>query len=158
MQNKFLITAPSVCDLNPDTKFSSDKYCYFVNDKQSLQIHKAVEQIAYYFKREGRFDFVQYTALEEMNSHNSNAYIWVEEDWTDSIAVGACGFRYLGDVGQIKDWSLEWVWMHPYRRCQGLLTNTWHAFVDKYGKDFHVAPPLSHEMEMFLKKIGHKIK
>lgn len=153
MINNFLIYTPSVSELNTNQKLGS---CYFVDKSQPLQVHKAVEQLSIYFKREGKFDFAQYTALEDRESKNAHAYIWVEETWDDLVAVGACGFRYLGDIGQIKDWSMQWAWIHPYRRCMGLLTQAWPHFVKKYGKDYHCEPPLSHEMKMFLNKMNHK--
>ena len=155
MYNKFIINTPSVCDIKLIEKFGN---AYRVTADEPLQVHRAVEEIAGYFKHEGRFDFIQYTAHEDIHSKNSHAYIWIEEDWQDTIAIGACEFRYLGDVGQIKDWSLEWVWMHPYRRCRGLLSDAWPAFVEYYGKDFHIAPPLSREMRQFLNKMDHKFK
>ena len=155
MRNDLLIESPSVIDINKKDKFGS---CYLVDKNQPMSIHKAVEQLAYYFKREGAFDFVQYTANEDRHNKNSKAYIWIDTDWDDTFAVGACEFRFLGDVDQIKDWSLQWVWMHPYYRCKGLLTQAWPHFIKQYGKDFHCAPPLSGEMECFLKKMNHKFQ
>ena len=152
MTSNLIICAPSVIDINRSKKVGN---CFLVDKNQPMSIHKAVEQLAYYFKREGRFDFVQYTANEDKNSKNSNAYIWIDTDWEDTFAVGACAFRFLGDVGQIKNWSLQWAWMHPYYRCKGLLTGAWSSFVEYYGKDFDIELPLSHEMECFLKKMNH---
>src|SRR4029079_2470441 len=117
MKNNLIIEAPSVIDLNRNRKFAN---CFIVDKSQPESIAKAVEQLGYYIKREGGFDFVQYVAYEDRDSAKVNAYIWVDTDWEDTFAVGAAGFRFLGDVGQINDWSLQWVWFHPYYRCKGL--------------------------------------
>lgn len=155
MKSNLIIEAPSVIDLNRNKKFAN---CFIVDDKQPKSIAKAVEQLAYYFKREGRFDFVQYVAYEDRDSARVNAYIWIDTDWDDTFAVGAAGFRFLGDVGQVNNWSLQWVWFHPYYRCKGLLSGAWEAFVNRYGKDFHIELPLSYEMECFLKKMNHSLE
>ncbi len=153
MINNCLIYTPYVDDLNREKKMGTS---FPVDKRQPDSIHKAVETLAGYFKREGHFDYIQYAAHEDKDSKNANAYIWVDEDWEGTFAVGAAGFRYLGDIGQIKAWSLQWVWFHPYYRCKGLLSGGWQQFVNKYGKDFDVAKPLSSEMKLFLKKMNHK--
>lgn len=152
MNNNLMILAPSVIDINKNEKVGN---CFLLDKTQPMSIHKAVEQLSYYFKREGRFDFVQYTANENIDNLNSHAYIWIEEEWDDTVAIGACEFRFLGDVDQIKNWSLQWIWMHPYYRGKGLLSGAWPSFVEYYGKNFHVEPPLSREMKYFLKKMNH---
>lgn len=148
-----LIEAPSVIDINKKEKLGN---CYLVDKNQPHSIHKAIEQLAYYFKREGRFDFIQYTANEDRHNKNCHGYIWIDTDWEDTFAVGAATFRFLADVDQIQNWSMQWVWMHPYYRCKGLLSKAWPHFVEYYGKDFHCEPPLSFEMQRFLKKMNHK--
>lgn len=151
MNEKMLIQAPSVIDIDK-TKMTGN--CIFVHNKQHMSIHKAVEQLAYYFKREFKFDFVQYTAYEDVNNPKSDAYVWIDSNFSDTFAVGAVNFRFLGDVNQPKKWSLEWVWLHPYYRNQGLLSGAWKAFQKKYGKDFLIEPPISKAMACFIKKMN----
>ena len=145
-----MILAPSVIDINKGQHCGN---AYYLHKNQPISIHKAVEQIAYYFKREFKFDFVQYCAYEDKDNSKSDAYIWIDTNWDDTFAVGAANFRFLGDVGQPKKWSLEWVWFHPYYRNQGLLSTAWPYFEKKYGKGFLIEPPLSKSMEAFIKKM-----
>lgn len=150
---KTLIETPSVIDIDIGRKIGN---CILVHNKQPISIHKAVEQIAYYFKREGEFDFVQYTAYEDKDNPKSDSYIWIDSNFEDTFAVGATNFRFRGDVGQQQRWSMEWVWFHPYYRNKGLLTGAWKAFQKKYGKDFLLEPPLSKAMEAFINKMKGK--
>lgn len=154
MKDNLIIRCPSVTDINKKSKFSN---AFAVDDNQPDSIYKAVEQMAHYFKKENNYDFSQYAAFEDKTNKNSHAYIWTDSNWEDDFAVGAASFRFLADVHQSKVWSLDWVWIHPYYRNQGLLTQCWPEFVKKYGKDFRVEHPLSREMEQFLKKMNHKI-
>ena len=153
MNERLLILAPSVIDLDKGKKIGN---AYFVDKKQPLSIHKAVEQIAYYFKREGNFDFVQYCAYEDRENPNSDAYIWVDSNWDDLFVVGAANFRHLRDKGQSQEWCMEWVWFHPYYRNKGLLSGAWKSFEKKYGNNFQLEPPLSKAMESFVNKMRNK--
>ena len=48
-----------------------------------------------------------------------------------------------------KDWSLEWVWIHPFERGNGVLSRAWPGFKKEFG-DFYIQPPLSWGMRAFL--------
>lgn len=152
--NNLIITTPSVIDINKTKKIGS---CYLVDKDQPESVCRAVEKLSHYFKREFHYDYNQYTAYEDKESKLVRAYIWIDSDWEDTFAVGACGFRFLGDVNQIKNWSFQWGWFHPYYRNRGLLSAAWPSFVKKFGKDFHVEPPISKAMEDFLKKMNHGV-
>jgi len=153
MKDDLTIYLPSVIDLDQSKAIGN---CFIANKNQPVSIHKAIEKLSYYFKNEFNFDYVQYTAFGDMNNAKSQAYIWIDDDWDDTFAVGACCFRFLGDVGQCNKWSLEWIWFHPYYRNKGLLAGAWKSFEKKYGKDFHIQPPLSKGMERFLEKMREK--
>jgi hypothetical protein len=155
MKDNLIISTPSVIDMDFNKKIGN---FFIVDKKQPISIHKAVEQLAYYFSREFNYDFIQYTAYQDRYNTRSNAYIWIDADWDDTFAIGAANFRFLGDVGQINKWSLDWVWFHPYYRNKGLLTQSWKHFEKKYGKNFHVEPPLSRGMISFLNKINEAPK
>ena len=151
MNERMIITAPSVIDLDLSIKVGN---CFYVDKKQPSSVYKAIEQLAYYFKREGQFDFVQYSAYEDKNNKNSEVYVWVDEGWEDLFLTGAINFRFKGDIGQSKNWEAEWVWIHPYYRNQGLLSGAWKEFEKKYGKGFRCEPPISKSMEAFLNKVN----
>jgi hypothetical protein len=118
-----------------------------------LRVRRAVYQLAQFFRREFEYDFVQYgyEGREEDESHR--AFLWCSHREVDNCAVGACCFRvrdWMQEVGW-KGWAMQWIWMHPYHRRQGLLTKSWPLFTKLFGK-FDVEPPVSHAMEAFLQK------
>lgn len=151
MKRDYIIEAPSVIDFIPTKKFGNALY---VNREQPISIFKAVEQIATYFQKEGGFSFLQYSAYEKRRIKTTDAYIWIDEDWDDTLAIGACAFSKDGDVGGNGKWGLQWVWIHPYYRNRGLLTEAWPHFEKKYGKCFDIEKPLSKHMESFLNKMA----
>ena len=119
-----------------------------VNCRSSLNRRKAVYQIATYFRREFRYDFLQYGEAEDDPTHC--AFLWLPMEqmsgWFCHV-IGACCFRQR-DTGM----SLQWIWLHPYYRRQGLLSYQWPRFQEKFGKDFLVEGPVSYAMEQFLRK------
>lgn len=136
-----------------------DDYAFYpefihVTPSSPLKLRKAVERIAYYFRREGGFDFVQYSATED--DQRRQAYLWLPKRWIKypRPVVGACCFRWREYTQEEPAWALQWIWLHPYQRGQGLLMDAWPYFKQEYG-DFSVEPPLSGAMEGFLKKVGY---
>ncbi|WP_188131136.1 hypothetical protein [Paraburkholderia panacisoli] len=134
-----------------------------------LELRKAVEQLAYYFKRELGFDFVQFEAAEteasigfvryEAHLFYETAYDHiVEDEATPHRIFGACCFRWREWTDHAPGWSMDWVWMHPYFRRRGHLRQAWGSFQQHYGDEFHVAPPLSIEMEAFVKANKRAVK
>lgn len=124
---------------------------------------RSVEKLAYYFKREMHFDFVQFEAAETEASRDfvpyeayaffEPAYDRVEEAKpTPHRVFGACCFRLRGWSDHAPAWSLDWVWMHPYFRHRGHLTRAWTIFEHRYGENFHVARPFSLAMNSFMEK------
>lgn len=148
MKQHLIIEPPSVIDMVETNHLGG---AYYVGKDQPVSINKAVEQIAKYFKREGGFSFLQYCANEKRNQNKTHAYIWVDEDWNDKFAVGACAFSQMNDVGGSGNWCLQWVWFHPYYRDKGLLSESWPHFEKKYGKNFEIEEPFSKSMMSFLK-------
>jgi len=124
---------------------------------------KAVEEIAYHFKREGPFDFVQFEASETPGSAGYvpwEAYLFHErvlEKESDHANIrircfGACCFRWRDWTNRSACWTLDWVWFHPYFRHQGNLTNAWRKFKQEHG-DFLISQPPSPSMKAFLQKV-----
>lgn len=83
------------------------------------------------------------------------AFLWVHPEaaglgWEFRVpCVGATCFR-LRDEG----WAMQWVWMHPFYRRQGLLSDAWSELVVEFGA-FAVEGPVSAAMKGFLAKCGH---
>lgn len=67
-----------------------------------------------------------------------------------SPCVGAACFRKVPGYGQL----MAWVWLHPYCRRSGLLSEAWEMFEANHP-GFAVAHPRSPAMVAFLEKRGH---
>lgn len=115
----------------------------------------ALEQFAWYFKLEKKYNSKQYDA----NNHSTNTVGYLFTDSAMDIqeeayyqngmptrCSGGCAFQKIG-----SDWVLCWVWIHPFYREQGVLSQQWTTFVDDMG-DFFIESPISNAMESFLKK------
>lgn len=153
MNNNTSILLPSVMDLKPTTKIGE---AHYVDKKQPISVFLAVQKIATFFKREMEFSSLQYVALEKMVQDTTDAYIWIDESWSDKFAVGACAFSLCKDVDESQKWEMQWVWFHPYYRNKGLLASAWKGFEEKYGKDFGKEPPISKAMQAFINKMESK--
>lgn len=134
-----------------------------VNYKENISLRRAVYRFASYFRREFCFDFVQYSLTRE--KHNEDevtlAYLFSELEYTHKrISYGACCFRYRDKTfwkNISPHWGMQWIWIHPYMRGKGLLTEFWPYFEEKYG-NFMLERPVSKAMESFLKTKTMKFK
>jgi hypothetical protein len=124
-----------------------------VGPKSPLILRRAVQQIAHYFQREMHYDFLQYNAADNFEH---TAFLWtapgtiLEKRGTDfNEIIGGCCFQpqKFKDIGRVE--SLQWIWIHPYKRHKGLLLKAWPYFEQRFGK-FFVDPPYSAGMEKFL--------
>lgn len=139
-------------DLPPENEREMLGDALMVKSTSSLESRMAMLKIARFFKREFHFDAVQYASFYDVeNDDECKAYMWtVEKHHTKikSVVVGGFCFRY-------RDWGgygLQWIWLHPYLRNNGILTRHWKLFEEKFGKNFYVEPPLSYGMQNFLSK------
>lgn len=152
MRENNTIDLPAIHDIDTSKMMGN---AIFAHEKQPNAVHKAIERIAFHAKREGHWDSPLYGMVDAKNS-NCEAYLWTDSDWSETFITGACVFRFLGDVDQVKKWQLEWIWIHPFYRGRGLLSGAWKAFEDEYGKDFMIEPPLSHGLKGFIEKWKRK--
>ena len=115
--------------------------------------HKEIYERALAFKRELRFDFIQWESPEYNSDPKAHGFLFANEQ---GAVVGACAFRdHTGDRDQ-QLWALDWVWICPKERQKGHLAKRWPAFRERFG-DFVVTSPVSEEMQGFLKKQGDLI-
>ncbi len=129
------------------------------------RIRRFVETFAKHFRREFAYDFVPFEAAETPTTLGYipyEAYLF-HEVARDLLApdypvkhrcFGACVFRRVECENAPACWSLQWVWLHPYFRNRGYLSEIWPEFIQKYGS-FNVELPLSAAMEKFLEKKRH---
>ncbi len=129
-----------------------------------LLMRKRVEKFAKHFKREMNFDFPQFEASESTRDsyfvpyeafifHKSANDLWFGEGPVKQRFFGACCFRWREWENAPAEWSLDWIWFHPYFRSRGYLKEAWPFLEKRYGQ-FHIAEPLSCSMEKFLNKVG----
>jgi len=130
--------------LSPDDTLSRRLHC--VRHDAPVTWRNAVHRFAVYFRREFQYDFIQYSPDE---SESLDRAFLFTHDRVEMLAVGACSFRYHtnGSCG------LSWIWLHPYYRGRGMLSQAWPYFVRRFAP-FQVEPPLSKSMTSFMRKLG----
>lgn len=141
-----------------------------VGPQSPLSWLKAVEEMAYYFKRELKFEFPTFTADERFKPELQRDRVLVfnrteildhkptpknPKDFVNTYTFfGAIGVRWRQWENDSASWSLPWVWLHPYERRQGHLTKAW-PFLLKMFPNLSVEPPFSPAMAGFLNKVGY---
>ncbi|HFL7940479.1 TPA: hypothetical protein ACG5DM_003543 [Pseudomonas putida] len=122
-------------------------------DKSSpLWMHGAVYDRALEFKREFKYDFVQWDGSSTRCAGEDWQGWLLAADDMGTIA-GACGFMRRGGAVEGAEWSLQWIWLAPKYRRAGLLESRWPSFLQAYG-DFDIERPLSSAMQAFVLKHG----
>lgn len=131
-----------------ETDFHAPTRLIEVRPDSPRSLRKAVERIAYYFRREFNYDFVQYAA--EDDDPHSHAFLWVAPyNLFPEETGGACCFRWREWEDAEPCWGLQWIWLHPYLRRKGLLAQAWPYYQERFG-NFFSEPPLSPAMTAFL--------
>ena len=127
---------------------------YRVSYSESVVLRRAVLQFATYFRREFQYDFIQYSLDRNIDDTDEkvSAYLFGEPMYCGKLSsYGACCFRYRDKYTDLQPhWALQWIWLHPYKRNDGILTELWPYFESKF-RNFMVESPLSRAMEYFLK-------
>jgi hypothetical protein len=133
-----------------------------VTVESPLVLRKAVYQCARWFKKEFQYDYTQYGYNGREDDPNHVAFLWPHPDsilllGNDEFVlaiIGACCFRWRNDYwNQDHCWAMQWMWLHPFYRHRGLLSQAWGGFRGEFGS-FVAEPPLSDAMEGFLGKQG----
>jgi hypothetical protein len=123
---------------------------FTVTQRSPMPLRRAAEVMAYYFKREFSYDAPQYDADARWEPNGPRVYLW-GEDVSAHLIYGAACFHWMEWDNHSPTWSFSWVWVHPFRRRQGVLSKVWPYFRARYGV-FWVERPLSPSMEAFLSK------
>jgi hypothetical protein len=129
-----------------------DLWC--VTTRSPVNLRRAVWQLASYFRREFRYDVVQYGLEGRETDTSARAYLWDLVDPGDAAhhAIGAGCFRWRRYSDAPPGWALQWVWLHPFERNRGHLTRAWPYFRARF-EDFDVEPPVSAAMARFLDRL-----
>lgn len=127
-----------------------------------LSWRRAVEKLAYYFRREFGYDFPPYEAseVENWDLAKDRVLVFIKkttlEDWEDYFYfVGAVGMRWRKWDDVPHGWGLAWAWLHPYERRKGLLTQAWPFLTEKFPA-IRIEAPVSEAMLGFLKRVGYR--
>lgn len=133
-------------------RLASDAQADLVDSNSPLWMHEAVFQRARAFRREFRYDRVQWDgSIERPASEEWHGYLFAGDD--KGIIAGACGFYHEESGREAGQWGLHWIWLAPKYRRAGILKARWSDFLNLYG-DFYIEPPLSEAMQGFLRKHG----
>ncbi len=112
---------------------SPDMPFLVIGPKSPVSWRKAVESMAYYFRREMHFDFPPYGVTEtdfspELGRDRVLVFpkTTVIEGFLDvCYFIGAVGVRWREWTDAPASWCVTWAWLHPYERRQGHLTKAW---------------------------------
>jgi hypothetical protein len=132
---------------------------------------KAVEKIGNYFRREMKFDFAPFDAKQFRylpDLHRDRVVVFYEDKILDRestsrnprdfnnvyICLGAIYFRSSPRPGP-SSWTLAWIWLHPYKRHQGILSGAWQYLMKMFPNP-HIETPISLAMTGFLKKMNQE--
>jgi len=81
-------------------------------------MHRRLALIATMFKRELGFDFVMW----DESGDDGIGYIFSDQD---GRACGGCALRWRERPNASPNWALQWIWIAPPYRRQGILRETW---------------------------------
>lgn len=150
-------------------KFSRELYdikpsnLWVLDAKSPKQAREGLEDVAWRFKRDQAYDFVQYTA-DETTSRRDLPFCWIINDggWGRTrIMVGGGCFRWrkwkqkqLDGESTVEAYGLSWVWIHSQFRRHGFMSKAWPFFL-RIAPGFYPEPPYSKDMHAFLRKVQY---
>ncbi|WP_414923415.1 hypothetical protein [Pseudomonas sp. IT-P294] len=112
----------------------------------------SLELMATYFKREFKYDHLQYETSEHTAGFTGILFLERAMDLVEDFdhypnrVIGGAGFWK-----KTNGYILDWVWLHPFFRNRGNLKKHWPELRNKFG-DFDVSPPVSSQMGKFLER------
>lgn len=114
--------------------------------------HLEIYRRASAFRREFGFDFVQWESSEGDPDPHAQGFLLTDGK---NVILGAAAFRWREpqDTADRPFWGLQWVWVCPSARRNGLLSSRWAMFRARFG-NFFVEGPVSEGMQRFLAKHG----
>jgi hypothetical protein len=137
----YRITVPQI-KVRPSYRGFSLAHQYPIGDlwpvttASSPRERHVVFQLARYFRREFEYDFIQYGDDGRESDDNHVAFLFVQPGllYEDGhLAFGACCFRWRKWSDAPASWAMQWIWMHPYLRGNGVLTEAWPTFRHLFG-------------------------
>lgn len=124
--------------------------------KAPKTVRDVVQRYATYFRREFRYDFVQYNATEQYVLKQTRPFLIEDNVYSSGRYIGAGRFEWMNWKDAPHGWCLMWIWIHPYYRNRGVLSGLWPTF-EAWCPNFYIDTPISPPMDGFLKKRGRSI-
>jgi len=122
-----------------------------VNSVSPAWKHFEIYRRAQAFKREERYDFTQWQSSEGDDDPHVHGFLFAN---SEGAITGAASFRWrVPAEPSPPHWGLQWVWVCPRHRRQGVLSSRWHMLRERFGA-FVVEGPVSEGMHAFLVKRG----
>jgi len=92
--------------------------------------------------------------MEEESKNKHKAFLFYDTTYSiKCCAYGGFVMRYREYTNLKSHWGLQWIWLHPYKRNQGLTSSIIPFLQQKFG-DFIIEGPLSKAMEGLIKKLN----
>lgn len=127
----------------------------WVTPSSPIWKHREMYARARQFKSELEFDFVMWGASTVKDTDpDVHGFLFPDDSgiFPTGTIVGACAFRRREDY-----WALQWMWLAPKVRRQGILARRWPMFLERFG-DFVVEAPLSDAMKAFVRQHGSELQ
>nr|MBF0221445.1 hypothetical protein [Desulfobulbaceae bacterium] len=138
--DKYTISLPVI------DKCISSNGRYDIEKTSSQEMRAILETFAGYFKKEFKYDHIQYEADEHLyDDHKYHGLLFTEAAFdamteehseTPTRLIGGCCFRWR-EFSDRSCWVLDWVWLHPFCRHRGILRSHWGALEKQFG-DFGI--------------------
>ncbi|MBD1388643.1 hypothetical protein IC617_04305 [Neiella sp. HB171785] len=143
---KYEITLPIHEDLGGYKSLS------YVDPESSKSCRDSLELMATYFRRECKYDHLQY---ESSCHHQKFTGVLFFEKAMDLVKeIDHYPNRVIGGAGFLEQsggYTLDWIWIHPFSRNRGNLRKHWPKLKEKFG-EFNLSHPISAQMARFLEK------
>jgi hypothetical protein len=115
-------------------------------------LHTAVTNRARLFRSELEFGHVGWDEKEYTPPEKGRAYLFAGDNL--GTIAGACCFRWRDFTNAMPTWAMQWAWIAPPFRRQGIMSRHWPDLLARFG-DFVLEPPLSNAMDAFANKANH---
>jgi len=142
-----------------------------VGPRSPMSWRKAVEEMALYFKREMKYESIGYSTYEwrelllvdDRMLVFTDTYVEEKQPTKESRTDFTIRLLFTGVIAMRArkqrwnsrpNWTLDWVWFHPFARRRGHLTRAWPFLLQMYP-DLKISEPPSDAMRAFLNKNGH---
>jgi len=162
LTHKYKIIAPQI-ELNvvKGASLSSGKgqKLLWILPDASQELKRALEIIAFCFKSEMRFDWIQYAPNEHVDD-SCIGFIIIQQNRARTrefdfkldklniqphYVIGGGCFRKIFN----NEMQLDFIWLHPYDRHRGVMQAVWKKLKIKFDK-FELAKPVSSSMTRFI--------